>query len=619
MADNGKTLMAHTEITVEPPPWYEQLRTDNENLRRENARLRKENARLRRENAERRADIEKLTTIFEIARREFEKSNKLIERLNRRVTRLEQENKALREENAALKSELKEEKAKVATLSKMLFENKTEKENKSTKGKDKKTKGRGAKPGHEGHGRNIPKDLPKRDETVDIPDDEKFCPQCGLPYEDLGSEECSHEVGVENEYYVKMYRRKKYKNTCSCPKQIVTAPAPKKLIPKGKFHRSFWIKVLIEKYKNHMPIERQVKSMEEYGLSVGSSTVFGGIRTIYCSYLAPLQAAMIKSSRDSQHVHIDESGWKLFHRPGGKKNSNGFIWVFVCRDTGLVLYVIRPGRGAAVPCETLFDMEIEEASSLEGAPTDKKRITVDKYSAYKRLERYGFVELTHCWAHQRREFIDAGVKYPELAEWSEGWVERIGRLYHLNNKRVSYEPGTAGFKKYDAKLREKIAEIETLTCEKHDHPGQKAVIESMKKHRAGLTVFVDNPEVDMDNNISERMLRGPVLGRKNYYGTRSRWSSELSAAMFSIIQTCQMNNISARAYLDYYFQECEKKGAAPGENEIESFLPHKLSDEAGEKLRVAGRADPAGSGDKSAPDQAACPASARRPEARQAA
>jgi len=66
MAGDGKTLMAYTEIAAEPPPWYEQLRIDNENLHMENARLHKENAELRRDN-------EKLTEIFEFARREFEK------------------------------------------------------------------------------------------------------------------------------------------------------------------------------------------------------------------------------------------------------------------------------------------------------------------------------------------------------------------------------------------------------------------------------------------------------------------------------------------------------------------------------------------------------------------
>jgi transposase len=337
----------------QPPPWYEQLRRDNE----------------------------KLTEIFEFARREFAKKDRKIEKLEKELAMLRAEMKELKEENAALKNELKEEKAKVALLNRMLFGKKTEKQTnhargrtRSKKRKDNKknTKKRGAKSGHKGRGRKIPKDLPKREEKIDIPDDEKFCPKCGLPYEDLGTEECSSEVGVENEYYIKVFKRKKYRKTCSCSKPIVTAPAPGKLIPKGKFHRSFWISVLIDKYKNHMPIERQVGDMEEYGLSVGSATVFGGMKTIYSSYLKPLYEAMIKSSRGSEHVHIDESGWKLFYRIEGKTTSNGFVWVFVCPDSDLVLFVIRPGRSAAVPCETLFDMEIEDAPLLEGVFKGRK-------------------------------------------------------------------------------------------------------------------------------------------------------------------------------------------------------------------------------------------------------
>jgi hypothetical protein len=88
--------------------------------------------------------------------------------------------------------------------------------------------------------------------------------------------------------------------------------------------------------------------------------------------------------------------------------------------------------------------------------------------------------------------------------------------------------------------------------------------------------------------------------------------------MFSIIQTCQMNDISPRAYLDYYFTECEKRGSAPNETEIESFLPHKLTDRVKEKLRMAS-ANPTGSEEEPAPDSAACSASARSPGARQAA
>jgi DNA repair exonuclease SbcCD ATPase subunit len=199
----------------QPPPWYEQLRRDNE----------------------------KLTEIFEFARREFEKKDEEIETLKSELTQMRAEMKKLKEENATLKKQLKEEKAKVALLNRMLFGKKTEKQTNHargrTRGKERKdnkknTKKRGAKSGHNGRGRKIPKNLPKREEKIDIPDDEKFCPKCGLPYEDLGSEECSSEVGVENEYYIKVFKRKKYRKTCSCSKPIAGRAGPGKTYPEGQ-------------------------------------------------------------------------------------------------------------------------------------------------------------------------------------------------------------------------------------------------------------------------------------------------------------------------------------------------------------------------------------------------
>ncbi len=82
------------------------------------------------------------------------------------------------------------------------------------------------------------------------------------------------------------------------------------------------------------------------------------------------------------------------------------------------------------------------------------------------------------------------------------------------------------------------------------------------------------------------MLREPVFGRKNYSGNHSPRAAELTGAMCSPIQTCIINDISPRAYLTYYFEECTKRGKAPSEDEIDSFLPNKLSLEIKEKLRL---------------------------------
>jgi len=101
-------------------------------------------------------------------------------------------------------------------------------------------------------------------------------------------EEISREVCVEKRYYIKVIKRKKYKKSCNCRHPIITAETPNKLIPKSKFSLSFWVDVGINKYKNHMPVERQVSDMREYGVIVKSGTIFGGLKKIYFEYIARL-------------------------------------------------------------------------------------------------------------------------------------------------------------------------------------------------------------------------------------------------------------------------------------------------------------------------------------------
>ena len=557
---------------VERKTGDEEFLKDNEYLIDENKKLYQDNKQLR--------------EIFRIATIEFEKKNRETESLREKLGKTLATIKILTEENAELKKKLEAAEGKVKLLNNLAFGKKSEKHQQEEEPLEEYKK-RGAVAGHKGRGRKIPEELPVKDEIIDIPDEEKFCPNCGLPYKESGMEETSSEVCVEKVYYVKRIKRKVYKKTCTCPNQIITAPVPGKLIPKGKFSISFWVEVLLNKYKNHMPVERQVKDMQEYGLTVGSGTIFNGLKKIHQLYLESLYQGLIKSVRESKHIHMDESGWKLFAVIVEKGNCNCFIWVFVCKDIKVVLYVIRPSRSAFVPCKTLFDMDIEEAKLLECIPAgNKKRITVDKFSSYKTLERLGLVEISYCWAHQRREFIQAKTKYPKLKKWADRWIGKIAQIYHINNERIKHNSETTSFKNYDVKLRRAIEWMSSEINQPYPHPQQTAIMESMKKHWQGLTLFVDNPDVSMDNNISERMLRSPVLGRKNYWGNHALWAGQLSAVMFSIVQTCISNDVSPKEYLTWYLSECVKKGSTPSEDEIDSFLPHNLTPDMREKLRV---------------------------------
>ena len=108
------------------------------------------------------------------------------------------------------------------------------------------------------------------------------------------------------------------------------------------------------------------------------------------------------------------------------------------------------------------------------------------------------------------------------------------------------------------------------------HPTRQKVLESLGDHWTGLTVFVEHPEVPMDNNTAERSERGPVVGRKNYYGSGSVWSGELAAMLFSLFQTLCLGNLNPRLWLTAYLSACaEAGGRAPAE--VDRFLPWNLS------------------------------------------
>jgi hypothetical protein len=100
----------------------------------------------------------------------------------------------------------------------------------------------------------------------------------------------------------------------------------------------------------------------------------------------------------------------------------------------------------------------------------------------------------------------------------------------------------------------------------------------LQEHWDGLTVFVEHPEVPLDNNRAERVERGPVVLRKNSYGSAAVWAGELAALLFSVSQTLCLWNLNPRAWLTAYLQACaEGGGAAP--KTLDDFLPWKMSEQ----------------------------------------
>ena len=192
----------------------------------------------------------------------------------------------------------------------------------------------------------------------------------------------------------------------------------------------------------------------------------------------------------------------------------------------------------------------------------------------------GLLTLAFCWAHVRRDFVKVGKGYPELVPWALQWIRRIGKLYRLNRLRLKHQIGTEQFATADDALRQQIATMASqrdaeLADDKLRDPCRKALV-SLNEHWNGLTLFVDDPHIPLDNNYSERLIRNPAVGRKNYYGSGAQWAGRLAVMMFSIFATLLLWKINPHNWLSWYFEACaESGGKIP--NHPASFLPWNLS------------------------------------------
>lgn len=504
--------------------------------------------------------------------------------LKERVRQLEgvvrQQEKLIREQTAKIEALA----AKTVLLQKMVFGKKSEKtkytscdeEGGREEDKDPKEaaggekRPRGQQPGTNGHGRKRRENLPTEEVFHDLPPSQRRCAICQKAYRELSKTEDSEEIELEVRLFRKVHRRKTYVPDCDCQDTpgIVTAPVPPKLIPKGMFSVGFWVNLLMEKFLFQRPLHRVRQVLALEGLQVSQGTLTGGLKRIG-ELVQPLYVAILERSREAGHWHMDETRWMVFAELAGKVGHKWWLWVVVTRET--CAFILDPSRSSKIPKEHL-------GTEAEGI------LSVDRYSAYKSYEALGEnVRLAYCWSHVRRDFERVEKGYKKLREWAQGWITLINDLFMLNKERLAVRSKPSAFRKRDRTLRTTLTTMkELMESELSDpsslHEARRKVMESLRNHWDGLTIFADDPDIPMDNNEAERSLRNAVVGRKNYYGNGSVWSGTVTAMLFTLFQTLLKNDIDPKKFLVDYFQSCaENGGKAP--DDVNEYLPWNLSEE----------------------------------------
>ena len=477
---------------------------------------------------------------------------------------------------AALKQEVAAAQAQIRDLTQGLYGKKSEKGAGHKPGQAPSPRPRGQQPASKGHGRTGRPQLPVIAEVHDLPAEQQHCPVCRTRYLEFPGTEDSELVEVQIQAHIRRIKRKRYHQGCQCPgvPGILTAPPALRLLPKTPLGVSVWTAVLLDKYLYARPTHRLCEEFRHCGCPIAPGTLTDGLRR-----LAPMFAPVMKALRDKQMsealFHNDETRWEVFEEVPGKHSHRWYLWV--TRSGAVVFYQMAASRGAVVPKGHFADLQALEVV-----------VECDRYAAYKCLAKsQAGILLAFCWAHVRRDFLDGARSWPEWAAWMFEWVDDIRELYHLNAARLEVwnaeQPlshQSLAFRDRQSSLVNHLTQMQTrwaaqLQDKKLPHAKRK-VLTSLKNHWAGLRVFIDHPEVPLDNNAAERALRNPVIGRKNYYGAGSVWSAELAAVMFSVLQTVLLWGLNPHHWLQAFLQACADQGGKPPPD-LSGFLPWTMS------------------------------------------
>jgi transposase len=441
-----------------------------------------------------------------------------------------------------------------------------------------KKRSRGQQPGGKGHGRRNHEHLTTKDEDCTLPKDQQGCPCCGKPLEEIPGTADGDILEIEVRAHRRRYRRRRYRRTCTCANQpgVITAPPPDKLIPKSNIGISLWVLILQRKFQFFQPLHRVLAELRGHDLHLSAGTITGGLQKLGPLF-QPLYELLVEHNRNEEHWHCDETRWLVFVKQADKAGFAWTLWVFAAKQS--IVFVLDPTRSHDVP-------EAHFGNEAEGI------INVDRYSAYKAMAQVkaGKIILSFCWAHVRRDFLAVLTGWPELTDWALAWVEEIGTLYQRNDHRLSLQDNALAYAEADGVLRAQ-AEHMRQRCERELAESklrlpQRKALTSLQNHWAGLTVFVDHPEVPMDNNEAERRQRGPVVGRKNFYGSGALWSGRLAAMLFSLFQTLQVWGMDTGKWLTKYLSACAKAQEQPPPDPPR-YLPWNMTAQEREHLSMA--------------------------------
>ena len=397
-----------------------------------------------------------------------------------------------------------------------------------------------------GHGReSFPSHLPRERIEIELPEAQRTCSCCGKDRIRIGEDVTERAHVVPAKIAIKQYVRGRF----ACPDGhagVVTPPAPPNLVDKAKCETSVYAHVVTQKYADHLPLHRLQGIMKRQGIPLSKSLMWDMCRRS-AELLAPIVLQMKTEVLTSKVIGADETPIQVL-TPGQKGSRRGQIWVYHAEEDKPV-FDFTTTRERDGPRRFLGDW----SGSL----------LVDGYSGYDEVCAKNGITRAGCWVHARRYFEKAfAASRDAKAATVLTILQGLFRIESMLRKRRDRKGMTRDdFVAMRSRARDRwsrgVVERFYSHLDELARNGRGILPKSLMgkgidyafNQRRRLEAFLEDGELDADNNASERLLRNVAVGRNNWLFAASEKGARTTATLYSLTMSCKALGIDTEAYV----------------------------------------------------------------------
>ena len=351
--------------------------------------------------------------------------------------------------------------------------------------------------------------------------------------------------------------------------RIIKADHPKALLHGSLVSPTIAVAIMNGKYVNAVPLYRLEQEFSRYGLTITRQNMANWMIRLGESYLAVLYDYLHQKLYNYHVIQADETP-VLVNRDGRSAGSKSYMWVYrsghLYTDKQIVLYDYHKTRNSSHPREFLRDY-----SGI---------CVTDGYQVYHTIEKEREdLQIAGCWVHARRKFDEALTVIPKAHQnksnaflvikqiqaiyREEGKLNKLSSEERLMQRQLVIKPLVDALFAYLKKMEPTVPASGQL---------RKAYTYILNQEKY-LRVFLEDGEVPIDNNASERAIRGFCIGKKNWQMIDTINGAHSSAIIYSIAETAKANNLKPYDYFVYLLEEIPKHMEQNDRTFLEDLLP----------------------------------------------